>query len=202
MVQLWTAPVVAGDTVGGALLTKVNDALASLRTVHSGATAPTVTAAYMLYQDTALKEILQRDSGDATWQAILASNVKNHGRSTIAPIHGIAASNDFWAYYADIAFHVDKVYILSDTTTSGSDGTNRYEFQVRNVVASLDLIASDVMTDAVEVTADTPYVLTLDQNQNIAAGDALELQVVKTGAPTDWTSAEIAAVVVGWLRGA
>jgi len=87
------------------------------------------------------------------------------------------------------------VTIVSDVTTASSGSTKDFAFNIQNLTTSVSLSGTPMDTDTKEITADTAYDLTIDQNTDVLAGAVLELQVTKTGAPTDLTNAEIIGVV-------
>lgn len=73
MSQTWNVPM-AGSGTPSADRSKINDALETLRTVHSGTSAPASLVAYMLWWDTttAASPILKvRDSTNASWITIM-----------------------------------------------------------------------------------------------------------------------------------
>lgn len=91
-------------------------------------------------------------------------------------------------------YGISDVHLISDTATSGSDASNNWSFQVRNLTASLDLIASAKTTNGAEIAADTRYSLGVDQNNakaDLGGGDVIELQITKTGTPTDLSGAKV-----------
>ena len=74
---------------------------------------------------------------------------------------------------------------------------------VANLTQTEDLMAAAWNTDdnaeiASEVTAD----LTINQNLDIAQGDIIELQIVKTGSPTSLSSARVKVYLFGYMRSA
>lgn len=92
--------------------------------------------------------------------------------------------------------YIDTFNLLSDTASSGSDGSNNYAFQLRNLTQGEDLLATAVNTNGNEIAADTPYQITPDQNNTaLPVGDVIELQITKTGTATDLSSAEVYAQV-------
>lgn len=88
---------------------------------------------------------------------------------------------------------LEQVQILSDTASTGSVTAQKYEFNVRNITDSYDMIATSISSVDGEVLADTAFNLTPDQTTIISKGDIIELQVSVTGTPTDLTSAIIIA---------
>jgi hypothetical protein len=76
MSQTWNFPM-AGSSSISAGRTVINDGVESLRTLHSGTTAPSSTVAYMLWADTTATLLKMRDSGDSAWLTLgtLAANL-------------------------------------------------------------------------------------------------------------------------------
>jgi len=87
------------------------------------------------------------------------------------------------------------VTLVSDTATTGSDGTNNWTFQVRNLTAAVNLLSTAKTTNGSEISADAVYDLNPNQNQTIAANNVIELQITKNAVPTDLTTAEIMVVI-------
>ncbi len=115
--------------------------------------------------------------------------------STFIRIGTLAASDDRWLLCTSDQVRIMRVAILSDTATAGSTGANNYSFQLRNHTDSQDLIAAPQTTQTGELVVNGRLRITLDQNQVIGAGRVLELQIVKNGAPTDLSAAELAVMI-------
>lgn len=202
MSQNWDVPAGAGDSLS-AHLAKIEAALESLRTLHSGAAAPSATVAGMLWWDTAEKRLKQRDSADSAWVEFLAAGVRNNAFCKAIRIGGLAASDNFFLGTMNENVRLEEVVICSDTATSGSSGGANYAVQLRNMTAAANLLATAWDTDAdAEIAVDAATIITLDQNQDVATNDLFEVQITKTGAPTDLSSAEITLELRGEIRGA
>lgn len=120
--------------------------------------------------------------------------------SAMVRIGGLAASDDRFLFVVPPgAATIGQVTIVSDTATVGSDGANNWTFQVRNLTAANDLLSAVKTTNGAEIPADAVYDLGPDQNLSPSANDVLELQIVKTLAPTDLTAAEISAFIE-WIQ--
>lgn len=91
--------------------------------------------------------------------------------------------------------NIQDVALVSDTASTGSDGSNNFTFQVANLTQSNDLLSAVVTTNSNEIGADTVYKLTPDQNQDVNAGDVIELQIVMNGTATDLSSAMVMGTV-------
>ena len=99
-----------------------------------------------------------------------------------------------WAIPASARYGVTGVYVISDTATTSSDGTNNWTFQVQNLTAANSLCSTAKTTNGAEIAGDTRYSLGVDQNNakaDLDGGDVLELQITKNGTPTDLSSARV-----------
>jgi hypothetical protein len=68
MAQVWNLPLVANTAAGSSLgMITINDGFEALRTLHSGATEPTSTVAYMLWADLTLFLLKMRNSTNTGW---------------------------------------------------------------------------------------------------------------------------------------
>lgn len=172
----------------------------ALRTDFEGSTAPGSTVPYAKWADSASGVVKRRNAAD-DGDVVEAPLLENAGRMTVRidVEGGLTASEDFFALVPISGFVVEKLILVSDTTTSGSDGSNHWSFQVANLAQAVDLFATAPDTNGSEVTADTAYVLTPDQNEAVAANDVLELQVVKTGTPTNMNRATF--LLIGYTTG-
>ena len=86
---------------------------------------------------------------------------------------------------------IANVVLVSDTATSGSDGSNRYDFQINNVTQTQDLLSVVATTNGAEIVQDVVKQITPDQNTSVAQGDVLKLVITKTGSPTNLSSADV-----------
>ncbi len=92
------------------------------------------------------------------------------------------------------------VVLVSDTATSGSGATKKYDFQIKDKTNTKDLLATAVTTNSNEIAADSAYHITPDQN-NVSLGKdtVLELDIAVEdagGSPTDLSSAEVTAYIL------
>ena len=208
MAQSWLFPILSGDTVSSALLSKVNDAAEALRTLHSGGTAPSDTAARMLWvQTTGDKQVYQRNDADSAWNEILAANVKNHEIVMPVVIGGLSANRNLFIGCPFQAFYAHSLVVLSNTaTTSSVHATTEWAFDVYNHAQGNRLFSSYCGTGGNnpaspgELVADTAWVAEFNGNQDIVADDPLELQITKVGSPANLL--EVSVFLRGWLKGA
>lgn len=194
-------------TAKNALKTLLPNNDEALRTLHSGASEPSSMVAYMLWADTTNALLKQRNSGNSAW-TVLAPLNGNAGRITMQWNLGTVnatANTDMIMLPAKAT--IIRVGLWSDTTSTGSvTATTEYRFQVRNLTTSVNLFSAGVGTGTVlggvgggEITANTPYWLTANQNANTAEGDRLQFQVTKTGSPTSLT--KVMLVLDAYERG-
>lgn len=123
----------------------------------------------------------------------------------IVTIGGIAASRNQYAFVVPSisiegvkSVKINDIILISDTSTTSSDNSNKFTFQVANLTQSENLLATAKTTYGAEITGDSPYSLTPTQhNSGLAFGDVIELQITKTGSPTDLTNA-VVALAIQW----
>ena len=111
-------------------------------------------------------------------------------------IPGFNASVNEFIFAAPSACTIANVLLVSDTDTSGSDASNKYDFQVSNVTQSQNLLSAAATTNGAEITQDVVKEITPDQNASITQGDVLKLSITKTGTPTDLSSADVHVIVI------
>lgn len=105
------------------------------------------------------------------------------------PVHTligeIDASDQKRIFVAPCECIVRDVWLVTESGAA-IDATNYHSFQVKNVTKTKDLMAAAVsyFTGGTAITADTPYKLTPDQNNKLAEGDVIELDVTKAASPT------------------
>lgn len=114
----------------------------------------------------------------------------------IGGISATALTKDYYCFASPTKMRVKRAYLLSNTTTSGSTTSNEYQFMLRNITDSLDLMSALKRTNAGEITLGTVFDLSVNQNQTIdssyALNKVLRLQVTTLGTPsTSLASAEV-----------
>lgn len=124
-------------------------------------------------------------------------SVGSYSDIALVRINGISGSVNIPLFAPDKPASISDVRLILDTTTSNSDASNKWGFNVRNVTQGNNLLSSSVETVDTEITAETVYSITPDQNQEITTGDVLRLDITKTGTPQDLSSAQ-ASVAVHW----
>lgn len=190
MSQTWTMP--AGTTVAStAIKTDLPAALAALRSLFAGASEPASREAYMLHVDTTLSRVRQRNAANSAW-VDLGPMLRDWCAETV-PVNlgALTATGDHYLFVAPDACTITKVRLVPDAATTSTAGVNEWGFQLRNLTGAVNLFSAAPTTatavggvgGGVEFAVDTPWNLTPDQNATLAAGDVLELQITKTGAP-------------------
>ncbi len=90
---------------------------------------------------------------------------------------------------------LNKVIVVSDTTTASSSGSDNWQFDVfkGNPGGGTNVLAASKTTDGSEITAYTAYDLGAVHatNKYLAADDVLVMRVTKNGTPTALTSATL-----------
>jgi len=106
-------------------------------------------------------------------------------------IGGFNASVNRFLFVAPERCYVRSFYLLSDTATSGSGSGTKFTFQLANLTQSVNLAATAKSTNGTEIAQNVPFAITADQNTLLNEGDVIQLQITKTGSPTDLSSAEV-----------
>lgn len=105
----------------------------------------------------------------------------------------INATSDHTVFTAPVAGTVTRVDVISTTGIATSD-VNYWNVNVANTTAANELLAADkttMATGGAAVTANVAWSMTPDQNATIAAGDVIQVQLVKTLAADDWTTTTV-----------
>lgn len=84
--------------------------------------------------------------------------------------------------------------LVSDTATTGSGASTKYALKLLNVAVELCGTVKNTDDDG-EITVDTVWDLAVNQNNILATGDVIVLDIVKTGSPTSLATAEIVLVI-------
>lgn len=111
------------------------------------------------------------------------------------PIGSLSASDQKRVFVAPCKCYLRDAWLVTETADP-VDGTNYWAFNLVNVTDTEDLISADVtnFTGGTAIDADTPYALTPDQNNQLDAGDVIELDVVIAASAT--TLAEVSVELV------
>jgi hypothetical protein len=162
----------------------------ALVTLHSGAVEPSNPYPHMLWQDTSANVVKQRNAGNTAWVELWGSGERIDWFAPSVFLGGLSGSVDTILWTPPRNAKVIRAFLVSDTATTGSDGTDNWTFMLR-VPGGDDLISAVVSTEDTEITADTPYLIDTDQNEEQAAFTAIELSITKNNSPTDLSSARI-----------
>jgi hypothetical protein len=163
---------------------------------HSGATEPTTTYAYMVWNDTTTGLRKVRNAADAAWITVGALDQNHSIRSYCGHELGtISASQDFYLGAVSEDATAARVGIITSTSTSSADASNEITVQLRNLTQSLDLFSATVgsFTTLAGVRTDSEFLLDAvswfipDQNTSLNADDVLELQLTWVGSPASGT---------------
>lgn len=193
MSQSWTMPT--GTSVAStAIKTLIVNALLALRSCFSGASAPSDTEAYMPWLDTTNNQIKRRNAADSAW-TIEGAIGKDHGKTLIHVGEFSSVSGTFTTFVTPTLEdgQIKRIILVSTTSSSSSSG-NEWQFGLQNKTDAVALFSGTVGTftslggvGGGEITADTIYELTPDQNQSLDAGDVLELTMTAVGTVTTLT---------------
>lgn len=204
MSQTYSMPPALTDNPATVLTSTIPDAMAALRTGFSGASAPTSPIAYQTWYDTTTGLFKVRDSGNANW-ITFAPLLGNAGRLTLTvPIASVSATTTFLLGAMPAKATIVRIGIISDTTTSSSSG-NEWQFALKNRTATTDLFSGTVGTythlagvgpgsangTGTDITLETGYWLTVNQNADVNASAVLRFDLTKVGTVTTIVNARL-----------
>lgn len=98
---------------------------------------------------------------------------------TVTAVGAGVGARDMFVFVAPCRCYVHNVDLVVDTTFAAA-AANGWSFQLANMTGPVDLLSAAQTTlagGAGTMTADTAWNLAVDQNQLLAAGDLLQLQV-------------------------
>lgn len=144
-------------------------------------------------------KVVNSPNASANGDVVPKSQVDGKILVASAKITGFNATLNRPLFIAPANCTIHKVWILSDTATTGSSGGTNWQFQVRNVgtagAGTTDMLSTAKSTNGAEIGAYDSYDLGANQNLSMADGEGLQLRITKTGAPTDLSAAEIQIAV-------
>jgi hypothetical protein len=191
-----------------AIFTKAKQNLDALKSNFEGSSDPNdvegttaVAGQWWMYSTGSMVRL--RNKTNTAWLDLFPWGSEGVGGKIMMEIDmdgGLAGSDDRYFGVAPANMTVQGCTLISDTATTGSDGSHNWAFQIANLDAATTLLAAAQATNDTEITAEVAYAITPDQNQNIALDDILELQITQTGTPTSLASARIKVVLWGYLR--
>lgn len=185
MAQNYTSTINGTDSRRTVLRTTLPNNDEALRSLFSGAVAPTSTVAFQLWQDTATSKLYQRNAANSAWLPLRRREVRFGDTSIGARTYRAIAC-------AAVPIYVESIKLVTDTTTAASVAASKeWTFTLTNQTATLALFSATPSTATVvggvgggEITANTPYQLLANQNQTLAAGAELRFVIGNVGAPT------------------
>lgn len=87
--------LIVGNVAAPAARAAINDALATLNTLHSGVSAPSSTVAFMLWFDTTASQLKIRDNSNASWVTIgYLDDANNDFHPVVGDWHMSHSGND------------------------------------------------------------------------------------------------------------
>lgn len=193
--------------LGTALVTTLPGNDDALRSLFSGATAPSSTVPYQFWADTTTGLLKQRNAANSAW-VVFGPLGGNAGLETVRiPLGTVNATSTTLLLVAPTALTVVKLSLWSDTTSTGSvAATTEYQFALTNVTTGLQLFSGTVGTGTTlsgvgggEITLNVAYHLLANQNADVASGALLKLVITKVGSPTSLTT--VAAFLDFYKRG-
>lgn len=175
----------------------LEDAIRSLQSDFSGATAPTSPVAGQTWWDTATKAKFRRNAANTAWVREQPANEDCSAFEWGMDLGTLNATRVLWVPPKKAIVAVLDLVIVSDTASSSSSG-NEWQFKVTNKTATQELFSGTVGTftalggvgGGAEIAINTAYLLTCNQNNTaIAANSALEITLTKVGTATSLTRA-------------
>jgi len=184
---------------GSQILEGLSQAIVSLMTQVSGAGVPSANLQIGLrVMDTTEKVYKVWDGAD--WRIEGPRHVDASSFEWIVDLGALSGTTTKWLPVPRTGVYIESFALISDTSTT-SDGSNKWTVQLTNVSATENLFATAPTTNGSEITANTAWIQTCDQNNNdIAAGSALKVVLTETGSAT--TLANAAIVIRGRRLGA
>lgn len=174
---------------------------ASLRSRFSGTSFPSDTVAGMecIREDENLLYV--RNEADSAWVAVGPAYLAQPQPHILGERTTLSAATKLYLPTLQQPFRIERVTILSDTTTIGSvASTTEWQFTLTNKTTTNQLFSGTVGTGTAlggvgggEITLDVPYILVPDQNAGCSAGDVLELALTTAGSPTTLARASFLA---------
>ena len=115
-------------------------------------------------------------------------------------IAGFNADQEEFVFIAPAKCRITSAKIVSDTGSATSTNTNKWTLDLQNKSESDDSLCSTPQAtyqdSAVnEWTEDTEWDLAVDQNNDLDAGDVIELVITKGGTATSQATAEFVIMI-------
>lgn len=192
--------IVATDTVNAALLTRQVNNNGAIQNNFAGATEPASPIAGQWWLDTSgsPRVLKMRNAANSAWVAVVPNaDTTGGGLERIVaipvPIGTLSATDSKYLHICGPGTTTISDVVLVTEAGIASHATDKWDFQVRNVTAAVNLRSAAKSTFGAAITADTAYALGLDQNLSPATGAVLQFQATKGGSAGNLT--ELLAVV-------
>lgn len=205
MSQSWNLPPAGTDYANVVLKTTFPDAMETLRTLNSGASAPASTVAYMLWADTTAGYLKIRNAANTAWLRVAPLATESTYTMASDLVASMSATTTFQCGAALRAGTLRRVLIVGETATT-STVANEWRFQVTRYPASapgspVTGFSANVGTytalagvgGGAELVAFAAYSLTPNQNTTVAELDVYTVTATAVGTPT--TVANVRAIV-------
>jgi hypothetical protein len=205
MSQSWNLPPAGTDYANVVLKTTFPDAMETLRTLNSGASAPASTVAYMLWADTTAGYLKIRNAANTAWVRVAPLATESTYTMASDVVASMSATTTFRCGAALRAGTLRRVLIVGETATT-STVANEWRFQVTRYPASapgspVTGFSANVGTytalagvgGGAELVAFAAYSLTPNQNTTVAELDVYTVTATAVGTPT--TVANVRAIV-------
>lgn len=122
-------------------------------------------------------------AGTATGDAVNKGQIDGIVQTCGTYLGSVSATDEWFTFVVPANCTIVAAKFVTETAIA-TDGTNFWQFQIRNLTAAVNLAATAKSTATTAITADTQYDLGLDQNLTPSANAVLELQVTKNAAAT------------------
>lgn len=176
------------DSAATAIVTRIPEALEALRSMFSGTSFPASPVPHQLFAHTSDKLIYQRNAANSAW-LVAGPLGGNAGRRVICHRLGALAAGTHRVLVAPAPTRVVRVGVLASVNVAASSG-NEWRWRLRNQTTGVELFSGTVGTFTVlsgvgggALTADAVHWLTVNQNQDLLEGAALQFIVEQTGSP-------------------
>lgn len=196
MSQSWNLPPAGTDYANVVLKTTFPDAMETLRTLNSGASAPASTVAYMLWADTSAGYLKIRNAANTGWVRVAPLATESTYTMPSDLVASMAATTTFRCGAALRAGTLRRLLVVGETATT-STVANEWRFQITRYPASapgtpVNCISANVGTytalggvgGGAELVAFGAYLLTPDQNTTVAETDVYTVTATAVGTPT------------------
>lgn len=200
MSQNQTTPVAITSISGATILQQLSDRLESVNCGWSGVSAPANPVIGQRFVDTDDKCVFRWNG--SVWVRERPLYADASAFEWFKEVGTLSATTTVWMPSPRTNVTVAELVIVSDTGSTSSSG-NEWQVQVRNRTTGLNLISAAVGTYTylasvspagasgnglgTEITANTAWIITLNQNTAVGANAALDVVLTKSGTATSLT---------------